>query len=528
MTGSAELLRLLPAVYRRAGAAHHPLEPLLQAIAEQLSLLERDIEQLYQNQFIETCEPWAIPYLGDLVCETAIAVGTPARNAIARREVANAVRLKGAKGTLRTLEQLATGILELPVRAVELHERLSYTQHLGQLRPRHGRTFRAGGGGRAEPFDDNSRLLGVGAGARAAPRSVALFVFPHSVRFVEKAAVRQVANGAGRYRFAGIDTQLFQRPNEPRRDVPLPLLRRAGSPVRYGADGDLAVWLSGEAEPVPASSLRYRDLSSWQDLPSGDEIIVDPELGRIASSASVAFVSYHHALPIGTTPNVDATTEQAVLLPSDALPVQRVDDVLQLRDISIAPSATPSLVVDARTRRLVVRSCIVGPILVAAGRSEPLEIVVTDSVWDAGQDARDVLICAAPGAGAAVTVELERCTVLGNLGAPGALKLRDSVVSGAVSASPLRQLHSQVAGAGSAPLFAGRSFGTPGYARLSRRSAGAILNGAHDGGELGAGHGRMFHERLARLNERIEQFVPAGWSVEVRVCDTVNSIREHA
>ena len=39
----------------------------LSVISEQVNLVEDDIAQLYENWFIETCEDWVVPYIGDLV-----------------------------------------------------------------------------------------------------------------------------------------------------------------------------------------------------------------------------------------------------------------------------------------------------------------------------------------------------------------------------------------------------------------------------------------------------------------------------
>ncbi len=62
------LYNLLPAVYRSRDAEHgQPLRGLLQVISEQVNLVEDDIAQLYENLFIETCQDWVVPYIGDLV-----------------------------------------------------------------------------------------------------------------------------------------------------------------------------------------------------------------------------------------------------------------------------------------------------------------------------------------------------------------------------------------------------------------------------------------------------------------------------
>ena len=62
------LFALLPAFYRERDAElNGPLRALLGVIARQGALVEADIERLYNNGFIETCEDWAVPYLGDLL-----------------------------------------------------------------------------------------------------------------------------------------------------------------------------------------------------------------------------------------------------------------------------------------------------------------------------------------------------------------------------------------------------------------------------------------------------------------------------
>ena len=101
------LFDLLPVVHRqRDAAAGWPLRALLRVIGEQANLIEADIERLYENWFIETCEEWVVPYIGDLVgYRPVFDAGQPgdpaqpagaARNKILtpRREVANTIALR--------------------------------------------------------------------------------------------------------------------------------------------------------------------------------------------------------------------------------------------------------------------------------------------------------------------------------------------------------------------------------------------------------------------------------------------------
>ena len=50
-----------------AKAQRGPLQSLLLMLQEQLAVLAEDLDQLYDDQFIETCAPWVIPYIGDLI-----------------------------------------------------------------------------------------------------------------------------------------------------------------------------------------------------------------------------------------------------------------------------------------------------------------------------------------------------------------------------------------------------------------------------------------------------------------------------
>ena len=62
------LYNLLPVVYRQRDLEMGgPLRQLLRVIAEQVDLIDKDIAQLYDNWFIETCDDWVVSYIGDLI-----------------------------------------------------------------------------------------------------------------------------------------------------------------------------------------------------------------------------------------------------------------------------------------------------------------------------------------------------------------------------------------------------------------------------------------------------------------------------
>ena len=124
------LYELLPVVYRQRDADQgYPLRALLQVISEQVEIVEGNIDQLYENWFIETCEDWVVPYIGDLIGYQAVhEAGEPGdagtlsgrqRNKILipRSEVANTIGNRRRKGTLPLLEELAREVAGWPARA---------------------------------------------------------------------------------------------------------------------------------------------------------------------------------------------------------------------------------------------------------------------------------------------------------------------------------------------------------------------------------------------------------------------------
>src|SRR6266851_9376203 len=147
------LYELLPAVHRLRDADRgYPLRALLQVISEQVNIVDADIARLYENWFVETCQDWVVPYIGDLVGYTPLYdIGEPSgvqkpralareRILIPRREVANTVRFRRRKGTVAVLEELAAAVANWPGRAVEFYRLLSFTQNINYLHLDRGRT----------------------------------------------------------------------------------------------------------------------------------------------------------------------------------------------------------------------------------------------------------------------------------------------------------------------------------------------------------------------------------------------------
>ena len=79
---------------------------------------------LYDNWFIETCDEWVVPYIGDLLGVRPIRAVESA-GVSARAYVANTIAYRRRKGTAVVLEQLARDVTGWPARAVEFFTRLA-------------------------------------------------------------------------------------------------------------------------------------------------------------------------------------------------------------------------------------------------------------------------------------------------------------------------------------------------------------------------------------------------------------------
>ena len=139
MIDTQSVFELLPTVYRLRDADRGaPLEALVSILADQADLVDLDIESLYDNWFVETCDTWLLPYLGDLL---AVRPVYPIAGAVSQRSyVANTIRYRRRKGTVSVLERLAADVTGWPAKAVEFFQLLETTQHVNHLRLQNVRT----------------------------------------------------------------------------------------------------------------------------------------------------------------------------------------------------------------------------------------------------------------------------------------------------------------------------------------------------------------------------------------------------
>ena len=328
MTDPDRLYELLPVVYRQRDAGQgYPLRALLQVIAEQVDVVQDDIRQLYENWFIETCEDWVVPYIGDLVGYRIVhEAGEPGdvttraglqRNKILipRRDVANTIRDRRRKGTLAVLESLARNAAGWPAHAVEFFRRLGVTQSINHVRLDRGQTVdlrrgaaldRLGGAFDALAHTIDVRRIGSShAPGRYNIPSVGMFVWrlrAYSVTRTPAYCYEEQAPNCFLFSVLGNDSALFTRPpavpDPPLTELDLPIaierrpfersLASADQGDDYYGDGrSVQIFLgttqpgAPRPEPVPADQIVVADLGGWTYHAGPGKIAVDPVRGRI-------------------------------------------------------------------------------------------------------------------------------------------------------------------------------------------------------------------------------------------------------
>src|SRR5438552_10330998 len=126
---AAKLWQLVPAVYRSLDSeptTPGPLRELVNRIGAQAAVLRREIDRLWEDQSIETCDDWVIPYIGELLA-TNLVSSHDARGQ--RLDVAKTIYYRRRKGTLAVLEEIAGDITSWDAHVVEFFRRLSRTRH---------------------------------------------------------------------------------------------------------------------------------------------------------------------------------------------------------------------------------------------------------------------------------------------------------------------------------------------------------------------------------------------------------------
>ena len=296
-----ELYELLPAIHRiRDSERGEPLRALLALIAQQVSVLEEDLEQLYDDQFIETCAPWALPYIGSLIGYRSLHPIGPER-VTPRAEVANTIGYRRRKGTASVLEQLARDVTGWNARAVEFFQLLATTQYMNHIRLTNSYAPDLRQWEPLERLGTAFETTAHTADVRHVERSEGKYNIPNVGIFLWRLNAFRLRGSlavgldAHRCLFSplGANMPLFTRPQTERSithlaepiNVPAPISRRvldARLSSYYGPD--LSIFIEGvPIGDVAACDLSDTDLTgtTWAHTPPVTPVAIDPVLGRI-------------------------------------------------------------------------------------------------------------------------------------------------------------------------------------------------------------------------------------------------------
>lgn len=369
------LYALMPSVYRLRDIelveqvdGQGPLKALLSVIAEQSVVLADNLEQLYDDFFIETCAEWVVPYIGELVGARNISP-FPGASFTERAFVANTMGYRRRKGTAAVLEQLARDVTDWDANVIEFFQRLATTQYMNHTRLENLALTDVGDSKSLDfintPFDKLARTADV---RRIEPRrgkynipNVGIFLWRLGSYSVTDAPAYKVDDTRFLFDALGKDIQLYNDPQTEDEithlakpiNVAMPLDRRIVDrdlDTYYGAGKSFVVNVNGKDAPSmvtsPGSELPVCicDLSDmddgtgniiWAHQPAG-KIAIDPVLGRIAfplvsppEPAPAVRVSYHYGF---SAPMGGGEYDRAESFISETINLRVPDDQTSLQD----------------------------------------------------------------------------------------------------------------------------------------------------------------------------------------------------
>jgi hypothetical protein len=361
-----------------AKSTRGPLQSLLLVIQEQLGILAEDLDQLYDDQFIETCAQWVIPYIGDLIGYQSVKGIAPAIDN-PRSEVAETISLRRRKGTVLVMEQLARDVTGWSAHAVEFFRILGDTQYMNHLRLSnyYAPDLRSWQPGlyMDTAFDETAhkvdvRRIAVGRG-RYNIQNIGIFLWSLNAYGITKdqAAISTGHPQCLRFSSLGMDIPLFHRaipqgeeitnPAQPfnvadrlQRRVLCDDLPKGVGAVYYGEGKSLVIYL--DDKPLNPYEVRVANLfgadGSWENMPTDNtyRAVIDPELGRIALPPAAhgetlpsVKVSYHYGFNAdiggGEYPRLDSfivNDEQFVFKFPDAAAVPRYATLQEALDFA--------------------------------------------------------------------------------------------------------------------------------------------------------------------------------------------------
>lgn len=339
------LYNLLPAFIReRDQQSGEGLRGLLDVVDQQANIIEEDIRQLQEDAFIETCEPWVIAYIGDLVGtsplfdesrvkdgDTAVELfpdlvgaeerGVPSADGStsrtlpglglrpfvalrSRADVAKTIYFRRRKGTLPMLEELARDVTGWSAHAVEYFELLGWAQWVrNHLRPQSLRTPDIRSIERMDrldgAFDEISHTVDVRPIRQDEGwynvRNIGFHLWRLGAYALERTMARRLGtSGDFRYFFGplGNSASLFSRARREGDEAGLATELHVPQPIRparffsgiadfYGSVPNVSsITVFVNGTEIPAAQVICRNLSVWSQ-PATNFVAIDVVRGRM-------------------------------------------------------------------------------------------------------------------------------------------------------------------------------------------------------------------------------------------------------
>ncbi|MEK7253530.1 MAG: hypothetical protein AAB316_02200, partial [Bacteroidota bacterium] len=344
MISKSPFTQAIPGTLAADEEFYGPLKAFLSVIAEQVEVLEENLEQLYDDQFIETCSEWVVPYIGALVGARGL-MSIPDAPFSERAQVANTIAYRRRKGTLSLSELLARDVTGWDAHAVEFFQYLATTQYMNHVRPgnlsmaslRNWKTLYYAN----TPFDEMAHTADV----RRIESLRGKYNIPNIGIFLWRIGSFQLVNAPAyrvddlRFTFdaLGKNAPLYNIPETEQEitqlsspfNVPMPMGRRVLAEqleAWYGQEdanadadkSDKSVLIFADGQPLlPDADFKNFDIISvcnlsddplvpgaWANMPD-KKIAIDPVLGRIALPPDLLVnppLSPPEPLPLKLTP----------------------------------------------------------------------------------------------------------------------------------------------------------------------------------------------------------------------------------
>lgn len=285
---------------------HGPLKALFEVISKEVEGIEENLDQLYDDQFIETCAEWVVPYIGELVgTRSLISINDPKFSQ--RSEVANTIQYRRRKGTAFVIEQLARDVTGWDANVVEFFQVLATTQYMNHLRPKNLSISGVKDWNQLEyantPFDQMPKTVDVrrivNNRGKYNIQNIGIFLWRIKNYSLTKSPAFKIDDGRYTFDAIGMDTQLYNVPIPEDSieqlaiplNVPMPISRRLlheRLEVFYGPNKSMLIYVDGDSilqDKICVCNLSdHVDggvVTGWINMPEDDKVAIDPVLGRI-------------------------------------------------------------------------------------------------------------------------------------------------------------------------------------------------------------------------------------------------------